>query len=124
MATGARPRLGIPLSIERLPGLEPIIAKCLQPDPGRRYQHASDVRVDLQRLIADTGADVTRHRADTSPGRRRVILSAAAVAMTIAAGAGYVAYESRHAPALGPSDTIVLGSFLNSTGDPVFDDTV
>jgi eukaryotic-like serine/threonine-protein kinase len=34
-------------------GLEQIIAKCLEKDPNLRYQRASDVRADLQRLKRD-----------------------------------------------------------------------
>src|SRR5882724_6149126 len=37
MAAGARPEL------------EPILSKCLESDPARRYQHASEIRADLQR---------------------------------------------------------------------------
>jgi eukaryotic-like serine/threonine-protein kinase len=35
------------------PGLEQIISKCLEKDPQLRYQRASDVRADLQRLKRD-----------------------------------------------------------------------
>ncbi len=36
------------------PKLEEIIAKCLEKDRNLRYQHASDIRTDLQRLKRDT----------------------------------------------------------------------
>jgi eukaryotic-like serine/threonine-protein kinase len=35
------------------PDLERIIAKCLEKDRKLRYQHASDIRTDLQRLKRD-----------------------------------------------------------------------
>jgi serine/threonine protein kinase/tetratricopeptide (TPR) repeat protein len=35
------------------PGLEAIIRKCLEPDPARRYQSATDVRDDLERHRTD-----------------------------------------------------------------------
>jgi eukaryotic-like serine/threonine-protein kinase len=50
---------GTPPSAVRLnpdlpPKLEDIIGKCLEKDRNLRYQHASDVRTDLQRLKRDT----------------------------------------------------------------------
>src|SRR5215475_2235250 len=36
------------------PKLEDIITKCLEKDRNLRYQHASDIRTDLQRLKRDT----------------------------------------------------------------------
>src|SRR6202521_2740835 len=72
MATGALPFHGestgvifesilnrVPVSPVRLnldlpAELERIIAKCLEKDRNLRYQHASDVRTDLQRLKRDT----------------------------------------------------------------------
>jgi serine/threonine protein kinase len=36
------------------PDLERVIAKCLEKDRNLRYQHASDIRTDLQRLRRDT----------------------------------------------------------------------
>jgi eukaryotic-like serine/threonine-protein kinase len=38
------------------PDLERIINKCLEKDRNLRYQHASDIRADLQRLKRDTGS--------------------------------------------------------------------
>jgi eukaryotic-like serine/threonine-protein kinase len=50
---------GTPTSAVRLnpdlpAGLERIISKCLEKDRNLRYQHASEVRADLQRLMRDT----------------------------------------------------------------------
>src|ERR1035438_1924632 len=38
------------------PEVERIIAKCLEKDRSLRYQHAADIRTDLQRLKRDTGS--------------------------------------------------------------------
>ncbi len=67
---------------------------------------------------------------DTSPGtsataassNRKVFVVAAVV--LVAGIAGGLVWRSRHRPALSEKDTIVLGDFANSTGDPVFDGTL
>jgi len=41
------------------PKLEEIITKCLEKDRGLRYQHASEIRADLQRLRRDTESSRT-----------------------------------------------------------------
>jgi TolB-like protein/Flp pilus assembly protein TadD len=55
------------LNPDVLPKLEEIINKCLEKDRNLRYQHASDIRTDLQRLKRDTESgkiltDTTIHR--------------------------------------------------------------
>src|SRR4029434_9161260 len=56
MATGTRPMAAVRLRVEKAPELERIIAKCLEADRELRYQHASDIRADLQRLRRDSGS--------------------------------------------------------------------
>ena len=56
MATGTRPMAAVRLRVEQSPDLERIIAKCLEADRELRYQHASDIRADLQRLRRDSGS--------------------------------------------------------------------
>lgn len=48
------------------PGLEEIINKALHKDKEQRYQHAADIRTDLQRL--ERGADSARRAAEKSAG--------------------------------------------------------
>src|SRR3954464_370692 len=50
MATGTRPMAAVRLRVEQSPDLERIIAKCLEADRELRYQRASDIRTDIQRL--------------------------------------------------------------------------
>jgi serine/threonine protein kinase/tetratricopeptide (TPR) repeat protein len=104
--------------------LENIIHRALEKDRELRYQHAADMRADLQRLKRDSdwhrSADVTRV-APTSKKRLQWI-GAAAVIIVAASVAGY--FLSRRPAKLTDKDTIVLADFDNKTGDAVFDDAL
>jgi len=52
----------------------------------------------------------------------KVAAPAAAIVIAVIAGAYY--YQSRQAPKLTEKDSVALADFINSTGDPVFDDTL
>ena len=88
--------------------LERIIDTCLEKDRERRYQDASAIRADLERLKRDRDSGRTNRRLD-------------ALEVCIAPR---VAAIFRRAPKLTDKDTIVLADFDNKTGDPVFDDTL
>ena len=114
-------RLNPDLSAE----LERIINKALEKDRNLRYQHASDIRTDLQRLKRDTdSARVTiSAKAGAATGtelRWKQILPAAAL-LALSVG-GYFYFH--RTPKLTDKDTIVLADFTNTTGDPVFDGTL
>jgi serine/threonine protein kinase/tetratricopeptide (TPR) repeat protein len=103
-----------------------IIDKCLEKDRAQRYQHASEIRTDLERLKRDTGSGpITTHTnagATTNiatPWKRTVV---AAVAILFLGGVG--ALYLRHTPTLTEKDTMVLADVANTTGDPVFDETL
>jgi serine/threonine protein kinase len=66
MATGTRLVAGVRLSTEVSPELEHIISKCLENDRELRYQHASEIRADLQRLKRDS--DSGRAIGSAKPG--------------------------------------------------------
>lgn len=159
------------------PKLEDIINKALEKDRNLRYQNATDMRTDLQRLRRDTEtgrvarassgsvpAAQDRGTVHVDPGiqsgqvegssaslaaelrsaqplrlrsgqaheapvptqtKSRAKLASAAVAVLIIATiAGGFYYRSHKAQPLTDKDTIVLADFANSTGDPVFDDTL
>ena len=110
---------GVPAELER------IIGKCLEKDRNLRYQHASEIGADLQRLKRDTGQaagpGLVTTGAATPIAKRWKAIAAAAVALVLLAG-GY--FYSHRTPKLTDKDTVVLADFVNTTGDPVFDATL
>jgi eukaryotic-like serine/threonine-protein kinase len=104
--------------------LERVIDKCLEKDRNLRYQHASDIRTDLQRLKRDTdsGRVTSRVEPGVTPVTRWKMIVPAAAALLALFVAGYFYFH--RAPKLTDKDTIVLADFVNTTGDPVFDDTL
>jgi eukaryotic-like serine/threonine-protein kinase len=88
--------------------LEKIASRCLEEDPGRRWQSVAE----LQRELAGVTATETR-------GMR---VFAAAVGMLALFAAAYFYFQ--HTPKLTDKDIIVLADFVNSTGDPIFDGTL
>jgi hypothetical protein len=106
--------------------LEAVVIKAIDKDRRLRYQHASDIRTDLERLKRDTGSMPTAVVGGVSVEprikRRRTMIVAAAVALVAIVGLG--SYLRLRRPALTDKDTIILADFTNQTGDPVFDDTL
>jgi exo-beta-1,3-glucanase (GH17 family) len=100
--------------------LERIIDKCLEKDRNLRYQHASDIRTDLQRLKRDTDSGRVTAVTGVASQWKRIVPAAAAVLAIVAAGYFYF----HRARPLTDQDTIVLTDFVNNTGDPIFDSTL
>jgi len=106
-------------------GMDAIIVKALAKDREQRYQHASEMRADLQRMRRDTdsGRVTASSKAGVESGigkRWKVILPA--VAALALSGTGYFYFH--RAAKLTDKDTIILADFTNTTGDPVFDGTL
>jgi serine/threonine protein kinase/tetratricopeptide (TPR) repeat protein len=115
--------------------LERIINHALEKDRNLRYQHASDMRAELERLKRDTdtgrvpaagsGSVPAMRESGTHPAKRSLWkIAAPAVVVAGALIASGLYYRSHRAKALTDKDTIILADFDNRTGDPVFDDTL
>jgi eukaryotic-like serine/threonine-protein kinase len=126
-------------------GLELIVRKALEKDRELRYQHASEMRTDLQRLKRDAESgrvasassgkvpaavelrSTGRTRASAPPrafSRADGYIVAALLVAALIAGGLYYRSRQQTAHQLTDKDTIVLADFDNKTGDAVFDDTL
>jgi len=112
------------------PELERIINKALEKDRNLRYQHASEMRADLQRLKRDTESGRSsavsalaeeKSRERQGPMRWMIALVVLLAGLLVAGG---LYYRSHQTKPLTDKDTIVLGDFDNKTSDAVFDDTL
>ena len=113
--------------------LAEIINKCLEKDRNLRYQHASEIRTDLQRLKRDSESGrlpvASLGHVGTGtlarPGRAKLGGYGAASVLLIALVVSALYFRShQQAKRLTDKDTVVLADFANSTGDAVFDDTL
>jgi tetratricopeptide (TPR) repeat protein len=119
--------------------LERIINKALEKDRSLRYQHASEMRSDLQRLKRDIGTHPSTSTADTTDrvggdhvgtgpvtrsGRAKFARYIATTALLASLIAGGIYYGSHRTKPLTDKDTIVIADFDNKTGEPVFNDAL
>ena len=109
--------------------LEEIISKALEKESKLRCQSATEIRTDLQRLRRDSESSASgmllapsAAKAGKRSNRSWVFGLAAILAVAVLAAIFFL--HGRKAHALTGTDTIVLADFANSTGDPVFDDTL
>jgi serine/threonine protein kinase/tetratricopeptide (TPR) repeat protein len=118
------------LNLDVPPELERIINKALEKDRNLRYQHASEMRADLQRLKRDSesGRNSTASSGTvTVPAARvaklwKIAVPVLLVALLVTGGLYYRSHQQ--SKRLTEKDTIVLADFANSTGDAIFDDTL
>ena len=91
--------------------------------PGRGYRLAERVQLVPEDDLTVIAASHSTMRVDVKEKKRWPWI-VAAVVLLIAAGAALTKYlPPRHALLTG-KDTVVLGDFTNSTGDPVFNETL
>ena len=128
-----KPRPATQLNTQLPPQIEAIIDKALEKDRDLRYQHAADIRADLQRLKRDETGRVETDRVKTDrvgtgtlarPARAKLGGYAAAGVVLAAIVAASLYYRSHRPKPLTDKDTIVLADFDNKTGDAVFDDAL
>ena len=78
--------------------LERIIVKCLEKDRNLRYQHASDILTDLQRLKRDTESSrfpiPTQPQAASSHGTRSKMIIAGVLALIVMAAGSLLLFPS------------------------------
>jgi serine/threonine protein kinase/tetratricopeptide (TPR) repeat protein len=109
--------------------LEEVIKKALEKDKKLRYQSATDMRTDLQRLKRDSDSGRPASAvadAVLKPTQKSIRWAVVTVTTMLVIGlaVGGWLFFSRKAHALTDKDTIVLADFTNTTGDTVFDDTL
>jgi hypothetical protein len=121
-------------------GLDKIIFRSLQKDRLLRYQHASDMRDDLKQLGAAAIQTATITSASHKPiatqpsevflSRNEAWKLALPIGLIVAVSLlGAIIFGLSHrraaqASKLNEKDAVVLADFANSTGDPVFDNTL
>jgi eukaryotic-like serine/threonine-protein kinase len=131
---GQAPPPPVSLNRDLPPRLQDIIHQALEKDRELRYQHASDMRAEMQRLKRDLNPTTAtqEHAALLAATRFRakgffirsslawIALGVFAIAILLAGN--WVNWGRRQA--LAEKDTIVLADFTNTTGDPVFTDAL
>jgi eukaryotic-like serine/threonine-protein kinase len=123
-----QPALPRTLNPDVPPALERVILRALAKDRNDRYASADEMIADL-RYAMDGGeaAVLAPHRAAHASGQpRRWIVPALAVAViaSIALLASPAIRKLRPAPLLTDRDSIMIASFVNTTGEAVFNDTL
>jgi serine/threonine protein kinase/tetratricopeptide (TPR) repeat protein len=109
------------------PELERIIERSLEKDRELRYQNASEVRAELRRLRRATDTQHTVAAAASVAPRasgRPWLMRAIAVTVAATAIAAAIFWFSPRTPALTTQDEIIVSDFTNTTGEPLFDDTL
>ncbi|HEX7361547.1 MAG TPA: protein kinase [Bryobacteraceae bacterium] len=77
------PPANIPKELER------IIQRCLRKDPNRRFQHMSDLKVELEEVLEDTASGIQPVRPVVSQKQHRIVWAAVAVVLGLTAGLSF-----------------------------------
>ncbi|MGB2886094.1 MAG: protein kinase [Candidatus Acidiferrales bacterium] len=126
-----KPVAPVRLNPDLSPKLEEIVNKALEKDRKLRYQSATEIRTDLQRLKRDSDsgrAAVAAAEASVKPATKSTrfrwgTVTGATLLVIGLAASGWL-FFSRKVHALTDKDTIVLADFTNTTGEAVFDGTL
>jgi serine/threonine protein kinase/tetratricopeptide (TPR) repeat protein len=115
--------------------LEEIINKSLEKDRNLRYQHASDMRTDLQRIKRDSqsGRSAANPAVIDVPGvvpshirnLWKIAIPVLLAIILVASALYYRWHQSQYrGNLLTDKDSVVLSDFDNKTNDPLFDETL
>lgn len=107
------------------PQLGRIVDEALEKDRQLRYQNAGELRIDLQQLKPGSSSSrlskTVKAKTSARSGKPwKLIIAALAIVIVIAIRYLYV----HRMPKLTTDDSVVLADFTNTTGDPIFDDTL
>jgi len=126
-----RPVPACELNPELHSSFQAILDRALEKDRGARYQTAEEMVSDLRRLHEPSRPASTGAAVKSQTGRRKrpgkyvwAILFAALLLLPVATAVTWYYRHRREASRLTDKDMIVLADFANSTGDPIFDDTL
>jgi serine/threonine protein kinase/tetratricopeptide (TPR) repeat protein len=104
------------------PAMHRVVHRCLEKNPEQRFQSASDLAFALDALSESGGSSPSVTTFATGARKRwKIFIPAAVVGIALSIGAYFYLHRK---PKLTDKDTIVLADFANSTGDPIFDDTL
>jgi TolB-like protein/Flp pilus assembly protein TadD/predicted Ser/Thr protein kinase len=101
--------------------LERIISKCLEKDRNLRYQHASEIRTDLQRLKRDTeSGKAASTTAEAQPRKRPLRLLWSVPLIIVLVAAGFLAWRYLRPQTSGAAtiQSIAVLPFANASKDP------
>jgi hypothetical protein len=92
----------------------------------RRYQIASELRDDLQAAAMPLGRTRPLPAASrpARPSRKRLIGWVAAAASVLAIAVAFWMLRLQRKASLAETDWILISDFVNTTGEPIFDDTL
>jgi tetratricopeptide (TPR) repeat protein/tRNA A-37 threonylcarbamoyl transferase component Bud32 len=110
--------------------LERIILRAMEVDSNRRYQSAAGMLEDLRAArgaLGDASADTAALPAAAAQPRvsaRTRRWAGAGVGIAAGAGLALWIWAAQRPAALTNRDSVLIGAIANSTGDPVFDETL
>ncbi len=105
-----------------------LIARCLHRDPARRFSSATEFATALD--THDRRAPLLRVPRSITATRswlafhRWLVLSLVATLIVLAVGASFLFWRGRKQPADALPVTLVLADFVNTTGEPAFDNAL
>jgi serine/threonine protein kinase len=113
----------LPLNSALPAELDRIISKCLEKDRALRYQTASDLRADLERLRRDTISNPGRASSEAmaiAPERRshRWLIGAGLAVVLGLLATGTILYRSRKGAPPSPAEWVQLSDFTDSAVSP------